>query len=247
MQPDRQFRVPSPVGPTDAWLKPRLQMSFRPAAAPIRDVVAKLGGQPVWLDEPFWPTSQAFGTPMTFVGQFPISGPEPRMTYLFVTEDEWAVAETYDPDGGENAVIVQPGGRIPRFLAGTATTDGPSLWRHGATWAEKVPVEFHIDMSALCGADDRALEEEIAWNEAARNGIFRDPPQHGRLPPRSYVGGMPLFWQADVRVPGPWQFFFQLDGGEGWGDEPYALNFGGGTGYAFLSPDEKEGRFYCDR
>jgi hypothetical protein len=141
---------------------------------------------------------------------------------------------------------VQPGGRIPRFRVGTATGDGPSLWRHGATWAEKVPVELHVDLSALSEADGRALDEEIAWQEAERNGIFRDPPEHDRLPSRSYVGGKPLFWQADAGVAEPWQFFYQLDGGEGWGDEPYALNFGGGSGYAFLSPDEKEGRFYWD-
>jgi hypothetical protein len=42
-----------------------------------------------------------------------------------------------------------------------------------------------------------------------------------------------------------WRFFFQLDGCEGWDDdEPYTLNFGGGTGYAFISEDGLEGRFY---
>ncbi len=193
-------------------------MSFRPASALIRQPVAKLGGQPVWLDEPFWPASRAFGAQMTFVGQVPIPGPELRMTYLFVTQDDLAVAETYAPDAGENALIVQPGGRIPRFLVGSSTGDGPSLWRRGATWAEMVPVELHIDLSALGGADERALGEEIAWQEAERNGIFCDPPEHDRVPLRSYVGGKPLFWQAHVGVPEPWQFFFQLDGGEGWGD-----------------------------
>jgi len=239
--------VPSPAGPADAWLVPRLQMSLRPAAAPITQPVAKLGGQPVWLDKPFWPVSQSFGTPMTFVGQLPVPGPELRMTYLFVTEDDWAVAETYDPDAGENALIVQPGGRTPDFLVGHEIDHGPSLWRHGATWVERVPVEFQVDLSALDEADERALDEELAWQEATRDGVLRDPPQGDRLPPRSYVGGSPVFWQAEVRVPEPWRFFYQLDGGEGWADEPYALNFGGGTGYAFLSPDEKEGRFYWDR
>jgi hypothetical protein len=169
------------------------------------------------------------------------------MTYLFVTEDNWAVAETYAPDAGENALLVQPGGRIPRFLVGTATSTGPSLWRHGTTWAERVPVEFHVDLSVVSGADEQVLDAEIAGQEAERVRIFRDRPAHDRLPPRSYVGGKPLFWQPEIGVPEPWQFFFQLDGGEGWGDEPYALNFGGGTGYAFLSPDEHEGRFYWDR
>jgi hypothetical protein len=247
VQPERQFRVPAPAGPTDAWLLPRLGMSFRPALMPIRDPVAKLGGQPVWLDEPFWPISWSFRTPMTFVGQFPIPGPELRMTYLFVTHDELATAETYDPEGGENALVVQPGGRIPPFLTGSATADGPSLWRHGATWAETVPVEFHVDLSPPSEADARAIDEEITWDDSLRDGMYRDPPKHDRIPLRSYIGGRPLFWQTDVGVTDAWRFFFQLDGGEGWGDEPYSLNFGGGTGYAFLSPDENEGRFYWDR
>jgi hypothetical protein len=39
----------------------------------------------------------------------------------------------------------------------------------------------------------------------------------------------------------------QLDGCEAWDDnEPYTLNLGGGTGYAFLSEDGLEGRFYWD-
>jgi hypothetical protein len=96
VQPERQVRVAAAAGPTDAWLMPRLGMSFRPAFASIRDPVVKLGGQPVWLDEPFWPVSQSFGTPMTFVGQFPIPGPKLRLTYLFVTQDDLATAETYD-------------------------------------------------------------------------------------------------------------------------------------------------------
>jgi hypothetical protein len=38
-----------------------------------------------------------------------------------------------------------------------------------------------------------------------------------------------------------------FDGCEAWDDnEPYTLNLGGGTGYAFLSEDGLEGRFYWD-
>lgn len=37
-----------------------------------------------------------------------------------------------------------------------------------------------------------------------------------------------------------------LDDAEGCGEDAYALDFGGGTGYAFLSADEREGRFLWD-
>jgi hypothetical protein len=41
--------------------------------------------------------------------------------------------------------------------------------------------------------------------------------------------------------------FCQLDGRQAWDDnEPCTLNPGGGTGYAFLSEDGLEGRFYRD-
>jgi hypothetical protein len=47
-------------------------------------------------------------------------------------------------------------------------------------------------------------------------------------------------------MPAPWRFFFQLDGREGWDGGPCALNFGGGTRHAYLSHDEREGRFLWD-
>lgn len=233
------------TGPGDAWLAPRLQMTFQPTTSPIRNLVAKLGGQPVWLDAPCWPLSRTFGTPMTFVGQFPVPGEEKRMAYLFVADGD-GTGSSFEPDGGDNALLVQPGGRIPEFLTVADARSGPALWRRGASWDERVPVELHVQTSELDPAEERVLEEEIACWEAERAGEFIDLPETDVFPPRSYFGGRPNFWQPRVQVPTPWRFFFQLDGREGWDGEPYALNFGGGTGYAFLSPDRREGRFYWD-
>ncbi len=237
------------AGPGDAWLLPRQQMVLRPALSPIVEPVAKLGGQPVWLRDPFWPISSFLGKQMTFIGQFPVPGGAGAMAYLFVTEEDGTLG-TWEPEDGENAPIVQPGGRVPSFLAGTPAPAGPSLWRRGKEWTERVPVEFHIDLTELGDVEARALEADIARQEAERAGTLRQTqmpmPDHGVVTPRSYVGGKPCFWQAQLRVPVGWRFFFQLDGGEGWGGEPYALNFGGGTGYSFLSEDLLEGRFYWD-
>lgn len=235
------------AGPRDAWLAPRLQMTFRPAASPVRDPVAKLGGQPVWLERPCWPWSSNPSVPMMFVGQFPVPGDSLRIAYLFITDDPDATAETYDPESGENALLVQPGGRVPDFLATTGDSTGPSLWRHGARWDEHVPVELLIEMSPLDPAEERALENEIARQEAERAGVLPESAHDSASPPLSYVGGKPHCWQPQTGMPAPWRFFFQLDGSEGWDDdEPYALNFGGGTGYAYLSQDEREGRFLWD-
>jgi hypothetical protein len=241
-------RLASVGGPFDPWLAPRLEMSFRPSAAPIDTPVAKLGGQPVWLDEPFWPVSASDGTPMTFVGQFPLPGPDLRMSYLFITQDEEATAVTFEPDAGENALIIQPYGRLPPFLTGIATQHGPALWRRGAAWTERIPVEVHIDLHPASEAAEHTFASEVTRQQAERRGVFLDPGDDAPwVECRSYVGGQPLFWQPTTTRIGPsWRFFFQLDGGEGVDDDAYALNFGGGTGYAFLSQDEREGRFCWD-
>jgi hypothetical protein len=234
------------AGPFDAWLVPRHEMSMRPSAGPIDAPVAKLGGRPVWLDEPFWPVSRTSGMPMTFVGQFPLPGPSPRLSYLFLAQDDDEIAATFEPDSGENALLVQPGGIIPAFVIGVAVEDGPSLWRRGSSWTERVPVELFLDADPPTGAAERAYLLAIAQQSAERAGTYLAADDEEALERRSFVGGQPLFWQPTTSIGRGWRFFFQLDGAEGWGDDLYALNFGGGTGYAFLSQNEREGRFLWD-
>ncbi|HEX3779629.1 MAG TPA: hypothetical protein VHX38_08155 [Pseudonocardiaceae bacterium] len=246
IEPDAQ----RPAGPalTDVLFADRLELSFHPVAEPIREPRAKLGGQPCWLETPTWPLSASSHMPMCFVGQFPIPGSGGRVAYLFLTEgpDE-VTALTSEPDGGENALLVQPGGRIPDFLAVSEQPAGPSLWRRGAHWDDHVPVELQINVAELDPAQEQALDAEIAAQEAEIAGIDLEIPEIDILSPRGYVGGKPCFWQPHIVLAPPWRFFFQLDGAEGWEDEQYALNLGGGTGYAYLSADGLEGRFYWDR
>jgi hypothetical protein len=231
---------------TEILFADRLELSFRPADAPIREPRAKLGGQPVWLDAPCWPVSHALATPMCFVGQFPVPGSGGRIAYLFITDDPDGTVPTFEPEGGENALLVQPGGRVPDFLTITDAATGPSLWRRGANWDDHVPVELQIDVAELDPDEEAALDAEISAQEAEIAGIALEIPETDVLSPRSYVGGKPCFWQPHIVLGPPWRFFFQLDGAEGWDDDAYALNFGGGTGYAYLSPDGIEGRFYWD-
>jgi len=251
-------RPPTPVsiqqdcdGPGDAWLLPRLQMRMAPVDTPIRTPRAKLGGQPVWLEQPTWPVSASLGTPMMFVGQIPIPGEAASLAYLFVTEDPQGGAATFAPTAGENALLVQPGGRIPSFVATTNSATGPSLWRRGRTWDDKVDVELAVDLVVPDPVAEAALDEEIAWQEAERAGEMPDLPEScdADVPAlTSYVGGKARLWQGDFEgIPVGWRFHFQLDGGEGHDpDDPYVLNFGGGSGYAFLAPDLREGRFFWD-
>ena len=92
---------------------------------------------------------------------------------------------------------------------------------------------------------EAAFRQEFAWQDAGRRGEHL--PDGPAVECRSYVGGQPVVWQPWTTNPGAsWRFFFQLDDAEGWDGDLYALNFGGGTGYAFLSEDEREGRFMRD-
>lgn len=236
-------------GPYDAWLTPRLEMTWRTSATRIVDSVAKIGGQPVWLDKPFWPVSAASGVPMTFVGQFPLPGPKARMSYLFIAQDDDTTL-TFEPESGENALLVQPGGRVPSFVTGIGAGTGPSLWRRGTTWTERVPVELYVDAHPADLTTQRAVEREAARQASARREELLDldgDRDEDWVSCRSYMGGPPLFWQPwTTHIDPSWRFLFQLDGAEGIEEDAYALNFGGGTGYAFLTADEREGRFLWD-
>lgn len=169
------------------------------------------------------------------------------MSYLFVAQDD-DTALTFDPEAGENALLVQPGGRVPSFLTGLPAGTGPTLWRRGAEWTQRVPVELYVDAHPASEATESAVNREAAMQAAERDGLFLDGDgDQNWFDCRSYVGGPPLFWQpSTTRVGASWRFFFRLDGAEGCGEDVYALNFGGGTGYAFLSEDEREGRFLWD-
>ena len=104
------------------------------AGEPVTEPVLKLGGQPVWLAEPQWPLSLEYGEPMTFIGQFPVAD---GLAYLFMTRADDYAPYAAEPEGGENAVIIQPGGRLmmlrrtvrddPAPQATTAQADGPTI------------------------------------------------------------------------------------------------------------------------
>jgi uncharacterized protein (TIGR02996 family) len=91
---------------------------------PIKTAVTKWGGQPVWLAEPAWPLTPD-GRPMRFICQIrvpdffgtPMAG---KMVYVFVLTQDFDPGynfdgniEPLDPEGRENAVVIQPGGDSP--------------------------------------------------------------------------------------------------------------------------------------
>lgn len=112
-------------------------VEFVPADPDTPADSTRLGGQPAWIGEPQWPLSRQTGQPMCFVGQFRLPSTEPggtALAYLFMTEGEEYVDGTWEPEGGENAVIVQPGGVLPDFVTVRPDAKGPSFG------VESVPV-----------------------------------------------------------------------------------------------------------
>src|SRR5690242_11020911 len=107
---------------------------YHDAPAPISEPVTKFGGQPVWVAEPQWPLSKMYGTPMQFVCQIAVPAEIIgdgvfRMAYLFMTDwdGESEFPYTFEPDGGENALIIQPGDLWGK--PSLSLREGPSLYR----------------------------------------------------------------------------------------------------------------------
>ncbi|HLL65756.1 MAG TPA: hypothetical protein VK453_08400 [Micromonosporaceae bacterium] len=126
----------------------RRPVQFEPASPAGGTAVTKLGGQPVWLQAPQWPLSTALAEPMMFIGQFRLDADDAvRMAYVFMSDDDdGGVDGTWEPEGGENAVIIQPDGRLPPFVTVRSLHEGPS-------W----PAEDHLPV------DDRTAGDDDAW------------------------------------------------------------------------------------
>ena len=236
----------SGAGPYGAGVVPRLAIETTPSPSPITTPDTKLGGQPVWLAEPAWPLDGVSGEPMRFIGQFRIPGEPTRLAYLFIT-DEDGDATTAEPFGGRNALIVQPGGTLPEGLRVSGAATGPTLCRRGKKWDEYIPVELAAQEVEIEPAQEAALDANIAYDDAFRRGVPSALPESAEYP-TSFIGGRAHYPQAHLPLPvdAGWDFFLQLEDGEGWDGEPYALNFGGGYGFLFLSADDRRGAFFWD-
>lgn len=234
------------AGPYGAGVSPRLAIRTTPSPSPITTPDPKLGGQPVWLAEPAWPLDRESGEPMRFIGQFRLPGKAVRLAYLFIT-DEDGDASTAEPFGGRNAVIVQPEGRLPEGVQVSPAATGPTLCTRGQSWEELVPVELAVRPARIPAEQEAVLDADIAYDDALRRGEVGEISTPGKYP-ASFIGGRAHYPRAHLPLPvdAGWDFFLQLEDGEGWDGEPYVLNFGGGYGFLFLSADDQAGAFFWD-
>lgn len=216
-------------------------IAFVPSETPIATPTSKFGGQPVWLDEPQWPLSAANGNPMQFICQIALDdslfpGCAGKVAYLFMTGDDDDEAETWEPDGGDNAVIIQPGGTLHVPVA--PLRHGPALFamieEDGEEYLIPAPHEYEL---ALTRADEPAFVPESArdgWSEDEQNE-YVDKLAGNK------IGGSPCFLQYDEFPSGDdeWQLLLQLDSTE----VPFYINFGdAGVAYAFINKDGTLGK-----
>lgn len=212
----------------------RLDISFEPCAGDggtAAGTGTRFGGQPGWVGAPQWPLSRQTGRPMQFIGQIALDGalgaalyPDGgagRMAYLFMTShDDGDVDGTWKPDGGENALIIQPDGATPPVEV-AALAHGPALpgcWQAVLTASADPDFIAELDVPA---EQAEARAEQLSGTK---------------------LGGTPGFLQGD-EFPDraqPWRLLLQIDSSR----LPFEVNFGdAGIGYAFIDASGRNGRF----
>jgi hypothetical protein len=214
-------------------------ISFRPSLTPCKEAVTKFGGQPVWLQQPEWPLSISTGEQMKFICQIAIY-PEifgqtaGKMAYIFMTDLEKTVVPAWDPEAGENAVILQPG--RPCKLKTQAATVGPTLYEYidlpGEDTLHPRPCEFLVDIHRRSDPDFVDETNRSGMDDSSFDKYFKSIEGNK-------IGGTPAFLQEDAK-PGSGHLLVQIDSTK----VPFYLNFGDcGVGYAFISPDATVGKF----
>jgi uncharacterized protein YwqG len=219
-------------------MQKKYSIGFKLSDSPISKPITKFGGQPVWINQREWPISKVTGKPMMFIGQIRLESGlfgriEGKMAYIFMTEDKKGDAKTWDPDSGENAIIIQPGNNRIKVLP---IDMGPSLSRLVKKKGTGIikPCEYSAKLNL--GKDPYYITEyeredwdEITFKKYAKT-LFGNK-----------LGGTPIFLQGEeFPKGGPWNLLLQLDSTK----VPFLINFGdAGIGYAFISKDGKKAKF----
>jgi len=202
-------------------------------------LVTKFGGQPTWIEEPQWPVSKATGEQMVFIGQIALAkelfGAIPgRMAYLFMTDND-KVDGTWEPEGGENAIIIQPGGMAP---PSKPMKEGPAVCKMVPALFGKrlVPKNCEFAVTLVEGDDC-----ELPAPDQRTSLTAEEAENYVKLLEGNKIGGTPFFLQGDEYPSGgPWKFLLQLDSSK----VPFFVNFGDcGIGYAFISEAGNSAKF----
>lgn len=232
---------------------PKYVLTFHEVYEPISSFVTKFGGQPAWYGEAQWPLSRSTGKPMRFIGQIALDARifgeiQGRMAYLFMTDEDYYIDGTWELDGGENAVIIQPGlCDVPTKSLNT----GPTLYKLAKHPVQKKQVWWYRQtMEFICipcehltiltyGEDPDIIEQNLKSDEA---GYMEAEAAFIASQEESKIGGTPTFVQGpEFPVGERWRLLLQLSE---MGNDTFEIKFGeAGTGYAFLNEDGTRGKF----
>jgi len=187
----------------------------------------KFGGQPDWFTKNEWPVSLETGKPMQFICQIDLreiglDNLEAKFAYLFMTDDEEEYVDgTWEPDGGENAIILQPGHNT---MGTRDVNDGPTLY----TMVEQASHERLVPQPFECGVNlTPSIDKEVNVDDLEIINKFR---------------GAPVFLQGEEypSEEDTWELLIQLDSVK----VPFYINFGdAGVGYGFISADGRKAKF----
>lgn len=151
-----------------------------------------------------------------------------KMAYIFMTDEDEYVDGTWEPDGGENAVIIQPGGAAPASETAALTT-GPTIYDMvevpGAERLDPAEREYAVKLTT---ADEPAFVSEEKRSEWSEDEFA----EYAQALDGNKIGGSPIFLQGDeFPSEGQWQLLMQLDSTQ----VPFSVNFGdAGIAYAFI-------------
>jgi uncharacterized protein YwqG len=213
-----------------------ISIDFVPSNQPLIGLVTKFGGFPVWLEDPEVPLSRRTGDPMTFVGQIvvpPGLRPDEQIyvAYVFMTGagfDDRAM-ETWNPEDGETAVILQKGTQSP-----TMSSTYPQLlkrWEKSDRGRVEVPCEYAVVESPVQEAPYMSFDQLDQLSDDDQMRSFESWRGHK-------IGGSP-YWLQNEEFPFPdSRLLLQLEDGT----YPFSLNLGTGVGYVFIDSGCQKGK-----
>jgi len=231
----------------------RYNIEFVPSPDPISVPVTKFGGQPNWVGKPEWPLGSTYDIPLRFICQIAFrdftidKSYEGKMAYLFMSDEElsyngelYGIDKAFDPEGGENAVILQPGG--DRLVKTAPLSQGPSLLpkeaeRWGLEQREncKERIEYRVNLH-VSDELEYICKEILSKLPSEKVNEYYDSISGNKF------GGVPGFIQQEEF---PFdqdksQLILQLDQKE----VPFRVEFGDiGVGYLFIEKGGDRARF----
>lgn len=222
----------------------RKTIAFNDASNPVREPITKFGGQPVWLGDPQWPLSRELGVPMRFIGQVAIPPdlfPEGdgKVAYIFMTDTDDYVDGTWEPNGGENAVVIQPAESAEQpIVEVAASATGPTIQRYVKTLFSKKLKPKDVEQSVQLTDDNEPEFIPDAEKEAYTDKQLQE---YWDAIQGNKIGGSPAFIQYDEFPDreGTWRLLLQLDSCA----VPFHLNFGdSGIGHVFVDEATRKAR-----